>query len=126
MHALIRCAVALAAALLPAAPLPAQHGERWSDSCNDTRGRRHPADARIAGCTTLIESDLLSSANLAYAHLNRGRAHAELGNQRRAIADFRRALRLAPGDAQVRAALCEALARTGAAPDPACSAAPVP
>jgi len=125
MRALISCAAAIVALALTA-PSPAQPGERWSDTCNDTRGRRHPADVRIAGCTTLIESDLLSSANLAYAHLNRGRAYAELGNRRRAIADFRRALRLAPSDPQARAALCEALARTDAAPDPACGAAATP
>jgi tetratricopeptide (TPR) repeat protein len=121
MRAFFRLAAAAAVAGLAAIAVPAQNGERWSDSCNDLQGRRFQADERVAGCTTLIESDALSTRNLAFALHNRGLAYRQQGDLRRALADFRRALRLAPDHAAARVSLCEAAAASEAA-DPACPA----
>ena len=60
------------------------------------RHREINPDQVISGCTAVINSGRWSGADLAWAYYNRGNAHAELGDLRRAIADFDRALGLDP------------------------------
>ena len=64
---------------------------------------------------------MLTTRNLAAALHNRGLAYRAQGSLARAIADFRRALRLAPGHPGARASLCEALGAVGQS-DPSCPA----
>lgn len=53
----------------------------------------------IAACTAAIDSGTWHGAELAWAYNNRGIAHAARGDALKALADYSKAIELAPGDA---------------------------
>ncbi len=61
--------------------------------------QEYDRDLQISGCTAVIGSGQYSGRNLAIAYNNRGIAYDDLGEYRRAIEDYDRALRLDPDDA---------------------------
>jgi tetratricopeptide (TPR) repeat protein len=68
------------------------------DTCNG-KGRRSP-DSQIAGCTTLLESDVDNPQINAIAHNNRGNAYTAKGEYDHAIQDYDESIRLNPNFAR--------------------------
>lgn len=88
------CLMSLAFALV-ASPVWAQSLDQHAAHC-----RNRPevtVEARINGCTTLIQSGRLDRQNLAAAFANRGLGYSRQENYAQAIADFDQAIRLNPG-----------------------------
>ncbi len=85
------CAILGAALVVPAAP--AQAG--IVEDCVQTED----IDLAISDFTAEIESGKLQSHELARAYYNRGSAYGDLGEYRRAIADYDAALQIDPDDA---------------------------
>jgi len=70
----------------------------WADDiadCNQTKN----SDLRISGCSKLIKSKQLNKKNRASAYTNRGNAYDDKGEFDRAIADYTKAIKLNPKDA---------------------------
>jgi tetratricopeptide (TPR) repeat protein len=93
-------------------------------------------DAAILLLTRAIEARTLTSQDLEFAYLNRGKAFLAQGNTARAVSDLGQAVSLAPDDGEAREALRQALgpqpdarngatAATGGAAEYGCSA-PMP
>lgn len=70
-------------------------------------------ELRISGCTAAISSGEWHGQNLAWAHINRGRAHRMQGDHSLAIEDFDQALSLDP--ASFTAYMNRGIARSGMA-----------
>ena len=60
---------------------------------------QYSLEAKIAGCTALIEARKTPDKSIAWAFLNRGVAYRRMNNYDHAIADYSEAIRLNPGDA---------------------------
>lgn len=86
--------------LLLGSPAEAQKSKpsdylRNIEACNGTD--RTPFDARITGCTALIDEHQVTTATtLAIAYNNRGNAYAATLDYDRAIQDFDRSIKLNP------------------------------
>lgn len=94
---MVRGAALLLALPLLAAPATAQTEMKNNfvssiELCN--RMDRTALDARIIGCTTLIDGGYGTTVTLAIAHNNRGNAYIAKGDLDRAIEDFDRSIKL--------------------------------
>ena len=78
-----------------AAQQPRNSGNLKSIALCDDAGV--PPQARIAGCTALINSGEANANALAVAYNNRGNAYIATAEYDRAIKDFDQAIELAPG-----------------------------
>jgi tetratricopeptide (TPR) repeat protein len=65
-------------------------GSTWADACGGRNGAA--PEARIAGCTALIDSGDESATDLVGDYVNRGNAHADREDFDQAIADYGEAL----------------------------------
>jgi len=65
-------------------------GSTWADACGGRNGAA--PEARISGCTALIESGDESATDLVSDYVNRGNAHSDREDFDRAIADYGEAL----------------------------------
>ena len=96
--------IALAAALVTfAMPAMAQDAQ-WS-LCLNGYGE-FEREAQIDACDTIIASEEFEGVRLAIAYASRARARSELGDFRRAVVDYREAVRLAPGNPSLLNGLC--------------------
>ena len=82
------------AALFLAAPAMAQSLDQHRAHCINSNPKT--VNLKIAGCTALIESGQLTSANLAAAFNFRGLAYNFLKDDGRAISDYDQAIRINP------------------------------
>jgi tetratricopeptide (TPR) repeat protein len=98
--AVLASALAVLAATLPPLPACAQAGSD-ADVCVRGSSGKAEHEARIAACTRIISATRNQGASASAAYLNRGEAHAALGQRERAIQDYDEAIRLDPS--QVRA-----------------------
>ena len=71
-------------------------------------------DLRIAGCTAFIEKYDGQDGEVSKAFVNRGVAHAKLGQYQRALDDYDHALELMPGSYNAYVFRAEALMKTDA------------
>lgn len=109
-------------ALAFAGPLPAQVSAPLQDldwaRCVDEDPARRDDDVVVA-CSALLEGSRLVDTRRADAISHRARAYARLGDYRRAVPDFREALRIGVGDPQIANGLCWSLAVLGQSLDEA-------
>ena len=86
--------------LLLASPVAAQNPKQKNDYlknielCNGSD--RMSLEARIEGCTALIDAGRGTTTASAIAYNNRGNAYAEKGDYDRAIQDFDQSIKLTP------------------------------
>jgi tetratricopeptide (TPR) repeat protein len=85
--------VAIACLVLALCPIAALADDL--DDCNSL-----DADARIRGCSAIIDSGTETAKIVAMAHNNRGAAYRSKGDPERAIEDFNRAIALNPKHAK--------------------------
>ena len=97
MRGLVGPALASAAVMLVLAPAAAQISQNWAWCVN--QGDAFPADQRINGCSSIIQSGRETRRNLAIAYYSRGLAYYDKGDDDRAIADYNEAIRLDPKSA---------------------------
>lgn len=79
------------------APAMAQEGSRLDQKCysGDT------PDKTIEACTSVIAGGIVDRIDLGVAFRNRGNAHSEKGQYKRALADYDHAMAINPADGEV-------------------------